>query len=88
MTVKLPISFEDQKIWVEIQTWTALVGSVSTVPVTSLFQAADEALEKGGALVIYEDEGNIINHCNRADELQTLKDLVAETRRQSNLPPL
>jgi hypothetical protein len=88
MDIKLPLYFEDRKLWVEFETWTALVGSEAPGPVTALLEAAAETIANDGALIVFKDEGDIMNRCDRGEELQALKDTVVEARRRFNLRPL
>lgn len=88
MTVKSPFYFEANKLWVEKETWTDLIGEESAVAVYSLKAAAAEIIEHGGAFIINDDNIGIIKRCDRLHDLDALMGDVNAYRLEKGLQTL
>lgn len=88
MTAKSSFYFEDDKLWVEMETWTDLIGEKSAVPIHSLKAAAADIIQRGGAFIVNDINIGIMNRCDRIAELEALMRDVDDARRRMGLQAL
>ena len=88
MTTKSSFYYEANKLWIELETWTDLIGDKSPVALYSLKAAATEIIQRGGTFIINEANRGVHRSCNRMTDFIELMREVDELRRQNGLQAL
>ncbi|MEI5997871.1 hypothetical protein H3V53_11860 [Paraburkholderia bengalensis] len=70
MTTRVPVELEENKLWIEEETWNDVLVDKGVSGLSNVALAAVDIIKRDGAFIVYHEEKGIMRHIHRMSDLE------------------